>query len=145
MIRKSILVIIHSVDIQSATSGRAQILYKLLKPYVDGVVITVAKNQILPLKETVRNCKIISVRDFDRYCVIVAIIIDELFQDTEYIVLRSDHKNVFILEAGDINHDKSKDEPKADNILRIIDHLKDNEDLSNYQHFLIGNHIKSKI
>ena len=80
MIRKSILVIIHSVDIQSATSGRAQILYKLLKPYVDGVIITVAKNPTLPLKESVKSFKIIRVRDiFDRYCFIAAIIVDELF------------------------------------------------------------------
>ena len=63
MIRKSILVTIRSVDIQSATSGRAQILYKLLKPYVDGVIITVVKNPTLPLKESVRNSKIIRVRD----------------------------------------------------------------------------------
>ena len=73
MIRKSILVIIRSDDIQSANSGRAQILYKLLKPYVDGIIITVAKNQTLPLKESVRNFKIIGVRDVFTLIVIVSL------------------------------------------------------------------------
>ena len=49
------------------------------------------------------------------------IIVDEIFQDTEYSVSKAEHKNVFILEAGDINHDRSNDESNA-SILKIIDH-----------------------
>ena len=44
LVRKSILVIVRAEDVRSAISGRGHILYRLLQPYVDGVIITVAES-----------------------------------------------------------------------------------------------------
>ena len=44
LVRRSVLVIVRAEDVRSAISGRGHILYRLLQPYVDGVIITVAES-----------------------------------------------------------------------------------------------------
>ena len=52
--RRSTLVIIQTDDVNSAISGPAHNLNRILKPYVDGVIITVAKTSTRPFDERVR-------------------------------------------------------------------------------------------